>query len=156
MSKPTKLGESLGALGAEFEVGAAASDEALFVRVPTHRSDLTREIDLIEEVLRVRGYDSVEAEPLVTRSTGLREPALAPVRSRIRDRMATLGLSETVPLSFASLEINAAFPGLLASELQSCGRRKSPAYRHRTDATQRFARIVRGPRVERSRRSARD
>src|SRR5208337_2493818 len=39
----------------------ARSGEQVEVTVPTHRPDITREIDLVEEVARVRGMDAIPA-----------------------------------------------------------------------------------------------
>jgi phenylalanyl-tRNA synthetase beta chain len=51
--------EVLGILrGLEMEV-LRADDEAATVRIPTWRGDLTREVDLIEEVARIHGYDKI-------------------------------------------------------------------------------------------------
>ena len=36
------------------------------IRVPSYRFDLTQDVDLVEEVLRLYGYDHIDAQPLVT------------------------------------------------------------------------------------------
>jgi phenylalanyl-tRNA synthetase beta chain len=67
--------------------------------VPSHRSDVLREVDLIEEVARVRGYERIPAElPAIhpTRTHGARE-ALA---RRVRETAVAVGLSETIALAF--------------------------------------------------------
>ncbi len=79
----------------------AESDEALTLEVPAHRPDLTREIDLVEELVRVRGMDTVAAElPSVrpTRPWGGREALLR----RVRGAGVALGLSEALTFGFTS------------------------------------------------------
>jgi phenylalanyl-tRNA synthetase beta chain len=69
--------------------------------VPTHRSDVAREVDLIEEVARVQGYDSIPTElPAIppSRDQGPRE-ALA---RRVREAAVTMGLSEAITYSFVA------------------------------------------------------
>ncbi len=87
-------------LGCELE---PSSDEpgAWRVLVPTHRPDLTREVDLVEEVMRVHGIDSVPAElpPIhASRDVGGREE----LGRRAKEVCATLGLSEAITYSFTS------------------------------------------------------
>jgi phenylalanyl-tRNA synthetase beta chain len=67
--------------------------------VPTHRPDITREIDLIEEVARVRGMDSIPAVlPAIrpTRDEGARESLLR----RARAAAVGIGLYEAITYSF--------------------------------------------------------
>jgi phenylalanyl-tRNA synthetase beta chain len=67
--------------------------------VPTHRPDLGREIDLIEEVGRVRGFDGIPAVlPAIvpTREGATREDLLA----RARSASVAQGLSEAVTYGF--------------------------------------------------------
>jgi phenylalanyl-tRNA synthetase beta chain len=69
--------------------------------VPSFRPDVSREIDLVEEVARVRGFDAIPATlPAIcaTRDAGPREG----LARRARDAGVALGLSEALTLAFAS------------------------------------------------------
>ncbi len=77
----------------------SAKDGVAELAIPSHRPDIAREVDLIEEVLRVRGMDSVHATlPAIhpTRDKGPREAVLA----RARRAGVELGLSEAVTNGF--------------------------------------------------------
>jgi phenylalanyl-tRNA synthetase beta chain len=68
---------------------------------PPHRPDLTREVDLIEEVVRVRGIDHVpEILPAIhpTRDSGGDET----FRERVRAAAVAAGLSEAIVLGMTS------------------------------------------------------
>jgi len=75
-----------------------SGSDPLHVEVPTYRPDLTRPVDLVEEVARMHGYDNFPA----TLPTG---PAggLTPEQRREREAyrtLAGLGLDQTVNLPF--------------------------------------------------------
>lgn len=75
-----------------------AEDEKLEVAAPTFRPDLTREIDLIEEVARLRGYDTI---PLTYPFVQARPPQRAGYDTmlRLKRAMSAAGLDEVVSLS---------------------------------------------------------
>lgn len=73
----------------------------LEVEVPGYRVDLEREIDLVEEVARVRGYDAIGSTLPAIRQAGGVRPAWA-LRARIRDALVRAGLREVRSLSFMS------------------------------------------------------
>jgi phenylalanyl-tRNA synthetase beta chain len=76
----------------------------LSVEPPPWRSDIEGEADLVEEVLRVKGYDHIPAVPL-RRDAALPRPALPPIRRRselVRRALAARGLTEAVTFSFVS------------------------------------------------------
>ncbi len=73
---------------------------AIEAKVPTFRPDVTREIDLIEEVARVHGYDKLPATIPPGGAGGL-TPAQAGER-RVRRILTGLGLHEAWTPSFAS------------------------------------------------------
>lgn len=74
------------------------------VLVPSHRPDLGREVDLVEEVIRVHGMDKVPAElPAIraSRDVGGREE----LARRARDVAVSLGLSEAITYGFTSAKV---------------------------------------------------
>lgn len=76
----------------------------LEVTTPSWRCDIDREPDLVEEVLRIHGYDKIRVEPLPASSRDI-VTGLNPVQRRIRMAKRTaagLGLRETVTWSFLS------------------------------------------------------
>jgi phenylalanyl-tRNA synthetase beta chain len=75
---------------------------ALAVRVPTFRQDLVEEIDLVEEVARVHGYEDIgETLPRGSAGVGGLPPELAFERE-VRHLLRGMGLSETVTSSLES------------------------------------------------------
>jgi phenylalanyl-tRNA synthetase beta chain len=91
------IADALARLG----IQAEKADGEVRVEVPSFRSDLEREIDLIEEIVRVQGYDSVGSTgPGVSRPGGF-APSYQ-LRRRIRQMLVRAGLRESLSLSFAS------------------------------------------------------
>jgi phenylalanyl-tRNA synthetase beta chain len=78
----------------------ADSGEALTARVPFERgADLTREVDLIEEVGRVHGLEAIPAELPRVVGRGRRDPAQA-LQHRLERLAADLGLFEAITYHF--------------------------------------------------------
>ncbi len=83
---------------------AAEHDGSLTVSPPPWRGDIEGEADLVEEVLRVKGYDHIPAVPL-PRDTVVSRPAIDAQRRRlelVRRTLAERGLVEAVTFSFIS------------------------------------------------------
>jgi phenylalanyl-tRNA synthetase beta chain len=79
---------------------SSTSDDLFSVQLPSWRLDLEREIDLIEEVARVYGYNGFAntiptALPVIAHPTAAKEAA-------IRTRLLALGFSESISSTFAS------------------------------------------------------
>jgi phenylalanyl-tRNA synthetase beta chain len=80
----------------------AAEGAALAVTPPSWRGDIEGEADLVEEVLRIHGYERIPAVPLA-RDTVMPKPALTPLQRRrgfVRRSLAARGLIEAVTFSF--------------------------------------------------------
>lgn len=108
----------LGRLG--FTVNAVG--DGLHAHPPTWRHDMEIEVDLAEEVLRMRGYDTIPMAlpPLV----GHPEP-LSPnyaQRKNLSLRLAHLGFHQTVTLGFVSPEADAEFLAVLGVDNPQDGR----------------------------------
>ncbi len=93
-------------------------DRSLTVRPPSWRSDLEREIDLIEEVARIHGYHHIpedRAVPLTSAPRGLRER----VESAVRSLLAGAGFDEAVTFSVVDDGLGAPVrPGPLTEPLR--------------------------------------
>ena len=78
---------------------AAPKDERLAVQVPGWRTDVTREVDLIEEVARLRGYQTFPDELRPYRPGTVPDAPSELTLGRIRERLAREGLLEARTLS---------------------------------------------------------
>ena len=95
--------------------GAPALATAWVVNVPTWRVDVTRDVDLIEEIARHHGYDRLPTSfPALTQPPAPEDPRLARDR-QVRRLAASAGFSESVTFSF--IERRAAEGFAPASEL---------------------------------------
>ena len=86
----------------EFEV-MEATDEALHLRVPLYRNDVTREADIIEEVLRIYGFNNVDL-PTTLRTNVINRavPDREEARNRIADLLVSNGYQEMMNNSLTS------------------------------------------------------
>lgn len=97
----------LAALGCELEPTRAVAGEYA-VKLPSWRLDLEREIDLIEEVARVYGYNRF-ADTLPGWSGAVVKQPHAEQERVIRETMRGLGYSEAISSTFVSAEEAAVF-----------------------------------------------
>lgn len=82
------------------------------ITVPTRRGDITRDVDLIEEVARLYGYDNIPTTPIEGSTTpgALTKPQA--IRRELRKRLTDSGLNEVISYSFTGPERTALFPAL--------------------------------------------
>lgn len=92
------------AIGVGVEVRSEGEFPELGCTIPFDRPDLLREIDLIEEVVRLHGIDQLPVSPRVEVPLDVEHPELWERRERATDVIATalcgLGFYETVTFSF--------------------------------------------------------
>lgn len=72
------------------------------VRVPSYRSDLTRSIDLIEEIIRIYGYDRVPETLPERAALTVRENPLFKISEHVRYFFSGIGYYDTVTFSMIS------------------------------------------------------
>jgi len=77
-------------------------DGALYVSIPAFRPDLEREIDLIEEVARLNGYDKIPVTMPAGRIVCHRQADRQRQVRQLRDAMVASGFSEVINYSFTS------------------------------------------------------
>ncbi|HEX2721485.1 MAG TPA: phenylalanine--tRNA ligase subunit beta [Gemmatimonadaceae bacterium] len=74
----------------------------IMVTPPSFRSDVTGEVDLIEEVARLHGYDSFPADVRAFRPGTVPDAPLEIVSRRVRAELVSSGLFEARPMPFVS------------------------------------------------------
>ncbi|WP_166242155.1 phenylalanine--tRNA ligase subunit beta [Paenibacillus turpanensis] len=91
-----------------FSVEKAGAEE-LTVKVPRRRADITRDVDLLEEVARLYGYDNIPTELM----TGVTTPGALTKEQTIRRGIRTVlnqsGLHEVVTYSLTQPRLNEVF-----------------------------------------------
>ena len=100
---PERQQEILAKLGCAIEIEPAA----LSVVPPSWRADIEGEADLVEEVLRIEGYDRIPETPL-PRLHAIARPAVDGVQRRVpwaKRLLASRGLEEAVTWSFMDKKI---------------------------------------------------
>ncbi len=78
------------------------TDDALLVQPPTWRQDLLLEVDLIEEVARLVGFDTLPDELRPFRPGTAPDHPLHLAGRRVRDALVAMGLAEIRPMPFTS------------------------------------------------------
>ena len=91
--------DTLQRLGCEV---TAQVEDRVDVKAPTWRPDLQREVDLIEEVARVRGYDEIPTEVPRVRPSDAGTPEALRFVQRLRKAAAAAGLHEAINYSFVA------------------------------------------------------
>lgn len=97
----------LEALGLERVAGGKPSSPPAFLP-PSFRRDLTREIDLIEEVARMHGYDHIPDDhpvPLRASSKTTRERVVG----RVQETLTAAGFCETITMAFITENLRSVF-----------------------------------------------
>ncbi len=107
----------LGRLSFEFTLSDA---DVFTVHVPSRRGDITRAVDIIEEVARLHGYDNIPTTlihgDVVPGS--LTKPQA--IRRELRKRLSDAGMHEVISYSFTGPAQTKLFPGL-AGEVKPVG-----------------------------------
>jgi phenylalanyl-tRNA synthetase beta chain len=102
----------------------------LLCTIPANRRDLTREVDLVEEIARVRGLDAIDVRTSIPVS--VRPPqASESARRELGAVLTGLGFNETVSFSFVTREAATGFlpEGMRLVEVSEERRKAEPACR---------------------------
>ena len=95
----TIIRQQLESIGLRCEL-IESRDGALDVEIPNFRPDLEREIDLIEEVARLVGYDKIPVTMPVSTLDCQKLPKHFALERQVRDRMTQLGYAEIINYAF--------------------------------------------------------
>ncbi len=78
------------------------------VSIPSHRFDIALDVDLVEEVVRVYGYDNLEAAPLVTTMQASVINPLVDLSRVASAHLKARGYNETISYSFVDPQLQEA------------------------------------------------
>lgn len=102
---PARVREILTALGNEQR---SADDQQVEVVPPSWRADLSREIDLVEEVARVHGYEAIPEDVSVPMAPSARSNEDR-VLSKVRHVLTAVGFDEALTISIVDEDWSQAF-----------------------------------------------
>ena len=103
----------------EMDVQEGEDDNRLHVRPPSFRVDITREIDLIEEVARLEGYDNIPVTYPPIRPSDEKHASDLAFSSKAREAMIGFGFAEIISYSFISPDSADLLGARTDSELRS-------------------------------------
>ncbi|MEP7343834.1 MAG: phenylalanine--tRNA ligase subunit beta [Gemmatimonadaceae bacterium] len=108
--RPARLARLLGATVAADEITSRltglgfvvtdSGDDTLLVSAPSWRHDVSRDVDLVEEVARLRGYDSLSDELQPFRPGTVPDHPFHAIARGLRGLLVGWGLAEARPLPF--------------------------------------------------------
>jgi phenylalanyl-tRNA synthetase beta chain len=108
--RPARVEQLLGVRVAEEEIERLlasvgftvepGTDRSYRVNPPTWRHDVVHEVDLVEEIARLRGYDALPADLRPYRIGTVPDHPLYSRGRRVRDALVAAGLAETRPMPF--------------------------------------------------------
>ncbi len=85
------------------------TESNLRISIPAYRNDVTREADVIEEVLRIYGYNNIESSKKINRSLILHDQlSKNDIENIIANHLVSLGFSEIITNSLTSPKFNKA------------------------------------------------
>lgn len=88
---------------------SSSDEDGFWWSVPSYRLDVTREIDLVEEVARLYGYNRIPGTLPDVESAGRETPPLEILHNRIHMVLTGNGFQEAITYSFCSAEDNRIF-----------------------------------------------
>lgn len=104
--------EEVGAILERLDFSFNVEQQQFTINVPTRRGDITLDVDIIEEVARIYGYDNIPTNPIYGDVLPGALTKSQSIRRDLRTRMSQAGLLEVMSYSFVSPKHTAMFPEL--------------------------------------------
>lgn len=101
------------------------TDDALTLRIPTYRVDVTRPCDVVEDVLRIYGYNNVEFDETLHASLSYRQPTddANQLQNLVSEQLTAAGYHEIMNNSLTAVSY---YDGLEMYPLERCVRLLNP------------------------------
>jgi phenylalanyl-tRNA synthetase beta chain len=94
------------------------TDDTITLSIPTYRVDVTRPCDVVEDILRIYGYNNVEISDRLRGSLSFKSDVDSDQRLRnlVADRLTAIGFNEILNNSLSSADYYTDLPGFPADE----------------------------------------
>jgi phenylalanyl-tRNA synthetase beta chain len=76
--------------------------ELFELKIPSYRNDIKEEIDLVEEVARIYGYNNIDLKPIKCINSQIPHSSLYQIENQVRTRLVAEGLQEMLTCSLIS------------------------------------------------------
>ncbi len=97
-----------------------AQDDGWLVTPPAHRFDINIEADLIEELARVIGFESIPEADAIARQRVRGQSEAAPIEAQALEILATRGYQEAITYAFVDVALQSKlFPGVVTPALSN-------------------------------------
>lgn len=106
--------ETIDSIAASLEMEAVGrTDDSITLAIPTYRVDVTRPCDVVEDILRIYGYNNIEISDRLRGSLSFKSPTDADRRMRnlVSDRLTAIGFNEIMNNSLTSADYYTDLPG---------------------------------------------
>lgn len=95
-----------------------AGNAGLSVRIPSHRFDIHADVDLVEEIIRIYGYNNIQAEPMQGLLQNNQTHPEENLAYRLSLGLSNRGYHETISYSFVDPELQKVlYPNIEAMQL---------------------------------------
>lgn len=81
------------------------TNELLKLNVPSHRFDIQQDVDLVEEIIRLYGYDKLHAQPMITEAQAGKAGSNESIAFILANWFRSRGYHETISYSFVDPEL---------------------------------------------------
>ncbi|MBD5346856.1 MAG: phenylalanine--tRNA ligase subunit beta [Bacteroides sp.] len=111
--------DTIDAIAESLEMAVTARDDnSITLIIPTYRVDVTRPCDVVEDILRIYGYNNVEISDRLRGSLSFKSDVDSDRRLRniVADRLSAMGFNEILNNSLTSTDYYTDLPGYPADE----------------------------------------
>lgn len=79
------------------------------LRIPSWRKDLVESVDIVEEIIRIHGYDLIETKLPARTTAAAKLPIIGYLQRKVSSQLLNLGFNEVKTYSFISEKLKTAF-----------------------------------------------
>ncbi|MBN2478961.1 MAG: phenylalanine--tRNA ligase subunit beta [Parachlamydiales bacterium] len=86
----------------EFKIVKKSAEDEVLIEVPSYRNDISLEIDLIEEIARIYGYNNLQKKPPLYRSSSITHSEAYFFEQRVKSYLRSCSMQEIITCDLVS------------------------------------------------------